>query len=82
MTIVSTSKQAHPRTLDEQILVVKRSYLFPDGTWNGLEEVDMQEYLHIIRSHQEFQPRAAMEDDPRYKQIIPYLVFSHNNTFF
>ena len=82
MTTVTTSKQAHPRTLNEQILVVKRSQLFPDGTWNGLEQVDMQEYLHIIRSHQEFQPRAAMEDDPRYKQIIPYLVFTHNDQYF
>ncbi len=82
MTIVSTSKQAHPRTFEEQILVVKRSHLFPDGAWNGLEDVDMQEYLHIIRMHQEFHPRAAMEDDPRYKQIIPYLVFCHNNHYF
>ncbi len=82
MTTVTTSKQAHPSTLTEQILVVKRSRLFPDGTWNGLEEVDMQEYLHIIRTHQEFQPRAAMEEDQRYKQIIPYLVFTHNDTYF
>ena len=82
MTTVTTSKQAHPSTHNEQILVVKRSYLFPDGTWNGLENVDMQEYLHIIKMHQEFQPRIAMEDDPRYKQIIPYLVFTHNDNYF
>lgn len=77
-----TTPQTQTRTQDEQILVVKQMHLFPDGPWNGLQDVDMQEYLHIVKMHQEFQPRSAMETDPTYKQIIPYLIFSHNDTYF
>lgn len=82
MAITTPSKQTHPRYHDEHILVVKRSTLFPDGTWNGLEEVDMQEYIHLIKTRQEFHPRALMEQDHRYKQIIPYLIFRHNDHYF
>lgn len=82
MATVTPSKQTHPRYHDEQILVVKRSALFPDGTWNGLEQVDMQEYLHLIKTRQEFHPRGLMEQDHRYKQIIPYLLFRFENRYF
>ncbi len=82
MATITTSTQAHPTHQDERILVVKKSYLFPEGTWNGLEQVDMQEYIHLIKSRQEFLPRAQMEQDHRYKQIIPYLVFRFHNKYF
>ena len=78
----TTVPQIQTPTQDEQILVIRRGHLFPDGAWYGLEDVDMHEYLHIIRTYQEFQPRSAMENDPRYKQIIPYLVFRHNGRYF
>ncbi len=67
---------------DEHILVVKRDYLFPHGDWHGLQQIDFEHYLHIINHKQEFHPRSLMEVNPTYKQIIPYLVFKHNNTFF
>src|SRR5579872_4112225 len=67
---------------DEQILVVKREKLFPHGAWNGIKAVDFAPYAELIQTNQEFQPRSQMETDPRYKQIIPYLVFTHNNTYF
>ena len=71
-----------PQKHDEQILVVKRNYLFPQGIWQGLKPVDFDHYLHIIQCKQEFHPRSIMEHDPTYKQIIPYLIFENNNTYF
>jgi predicted NUDIX family phosphoesterase len=82
MALITPTTHAAKQTHDEQILVVKRSVLFPDGAWQGLQEVDMQEYLHEVKMHQEFRPRALMEQDPTYKQIIPYLIFSHDNHYF
>ena len=82
MTQPTAISQSQTSPLDEQILVVKRTHLFPDGPWHGLQDVDMQEYLHIVKMYQEFQPRSVMETDTSYKQIIPYLVFRHDGLYF
>jgi predicted NUDIX family phosphoesterase len=74
--------QQVPQHHDEHILVVKRSHLFPNGNWHGLAAIDFDHYMHIIDHKKEFHPRSLMETDPTYKQIIPYLVFTHNNKFF
>jgi len=71
-------KQAH----DELILVVKRTTLFPHTAWQGLQQVDYGLYTQLIRTHQEFHPRSIMENDQIYKQIIPYLVFAHEDRYF
>ncbi len=68
---------------NEQILVVKRDALFPDGAaWQGLKEVDFEWYLETIKTHKEFVARGPAETNPLYKQIIPYLVFEHDNKYF
>ena len=67
---------------DEQILVVKRDALFPEGDWQGLKIDNLEHCLNTIEQHAEFHPRSIMETDPTYKQIIPYLIFQHENTFF
>lgn len=84
MTQVNIAQQQNVSSHDENILVVKRSHLFAadDQAWHGLKEVDFEHYLHIINQHKEFHPRIMMEVDPAYKQIIPYLVFEHNNHYF
>lgn len=67
---------------DERILVVKRTYLFSHDTWNGLQEENIDHYLSIIQEKKEFQWRSTMEDDPTYKQIIPYLIFQYQDSYF
>lgn len=67
---------------DEHILVVQRDLLFPDGAWQGLKNINFDTYIEIINAKKEFLPRSSMEQDPRYKQIIPYLIFTHNNNYF
>jgi len=67
---------------DELILVVKRDTLFPNGAWQGLKTINPENYLELIQKNKEFLPRMLMEQDPTYKQIIPYLVFKHEDTYF
>lgn len=69
--------------VDEQILVVKRDILFSAShAPDGLVCADLGSALACIAQHKEFLPRALMENDPTYKQVIPYLVFIHQNMFF
>lgn len=84
MTPQSQTQAPTPQHHDEQILVVKRSHLFPttESAWLGINATDLSNYVNIICKHQEFQPRSAMELDPAYKQIIPYMVFQHGDRYF
>jgi len=67
----------------EEILVVKRSDIFAqEPAWSGLKKVDFDHYISLIQEKKEFLPRGQMEVDPSYKQIIPYLVFNYEDTYF
>lgn len=66
----------------ENILVVPRNILFCQGAFQGLSTVAIKEVLECIATHKEFKPRPAMEEDPTYKQIIPYLIFKHKDQYF
>lgn len=79
----STTENVTPViNIDELILVVKKEFLFESGPFQGVQEIDFQNYLSLIKNNQEFLPRSLMEQDFRYKQIIPYLIFTHNNKLF
>jgi predicted NUDIX family phosphoesterase len=66
----------------EEILVVPRTTLIDQKSWHGIKPIDMQELMKLITAHKEFHPRYLMEEDERYKQIIPYLIFMHNEHIF
>lgn len=68
--------------IQEQILVVKRATLLKDATWHGLNQHHTQAYIDAINTHKEFLPREHMETNPLYKQIIPYLIFKHEDRYF
>lgn len=83
MTIQPTQAQSvAPAHHDELILVIKRSLFKDIDTWHGLQAVEYAPYAELIHKHKEFLPRSQMEMDPTYKQIIPYLVFKHQETYF
>ncbi len=84
MTQIQKTTAPHMSVNDEMILVVKRDYLFSQAqpAWTGLKEVDFDAYLSLIQEKKQFLPRTHMEVDPAYKQIIPYLIFAHNDTYF
>jgi predicted NUDIX family phosphoesterase len=67
---------------DEQVLVVARD-LCPDGaTWHGLRADGLTTFLDVIARDGRYAPRDAMEQDPAYKQIIPYLVLRDGERYF
>jgi len=76
-------KEPHIAVQDEQILVVRRDLIFQhDGAWHGLKQLNYDWYLWAIEHYGQFQSRIAMENDPNYKQIIPYLVFMYEGDIF
>lgn len=85
MSQTMTQKQTQPiiTKQDELILVLKRKDLFAAvPAWSGLKAVEFEQYIALIKEKKEFLPRSIMETDPTYKQIIPYLVFSHEDKLF
>lgn len=66
---------------DEQILVVKTSKILKNY-WQGLKTNNLDEVISTIKSEKEFQLRSLMEQDPSFKQIIPYIVFKHKDWYF
>ncbi len=67
---------------DERIFVIKRAHIAHDGIWSGLRHDILDRYQAVVREKGEFQWRSAMETDSRYKQIIPYMIFTYNDAFF
>ncbi len=76
------SQNAAPPIKTERILVIKRSELFQESAWTGIKAVNFNDYLSLIQEKQEFMPRNLAEENFAYKQIIPYLVFQHNDAYF
>jgi len=65
----------------EQVLCVKREDIFPDGAWHGFVADRLDRHQAVIREHHFFMPRAEVENDPAYQQIIPYVVFRHGDRY-
>lgn len=70
------------RKHSENILVVQRQKIFDNQAFNGIEKINFNSYLDIIKSNMEFRPRYLMEEDLAFKQVIPYIVFQANNKIF
>ena len=68
-------------TAAEQVLVVKREEIFPDGAWHGFVTEDLERHQRVIRERHFFKARADVENDPSFQQIIPYVVFRHDDRY-
>lgn len=71
-----------PGPFIEHVLCVKRDDIFPNGAWHGFIDTGLERAEEIIRSRHFFMPRAEVEEDPSYQQIIPYVVFRHGGRYF
>ena len=67
----------------ERVLVVPSSELDRLGRFQGFSG-DAERYLGalLVPAHAQFRPRAEVEDDPGFKQIIPYVVFRCGDAVF
>ncbi len=63
---------------EEQILVVPAEVLDELGRFQGFS-ADVARYLDpLLRCERlSYRPRGAMEEDPSFKQLIPYVVLQH-----
>src|SRR2546428_8928501 len=66
---------------DEEILVVPRRMLI-HKPFRGFTRAGVEDYLLRVREYGVFRPRASMEEDPSFKQIIPYLIVRHRGRLF
>ena len=67
-----------PEVLTERVLVVPTELFHSLGYFQGFtSEVDR--YLDVLLSpeHTSYRPRQEVEEDPGYKQLIPYVIFRH-----
>jgi predicted NUDIX family phosphoesterase len=67
----------------EQVLVVSRTLLEEIGIFHGIRPVvtDDSAIAKLLDPENHFfMDRAAAEDDPSHKQIIPYCVFRHGDS--
>ncbi len=62
----------------EHILVVPTKVFHKIGHFQGFTS-ETDKYLKglLLPEHMSYRPRAAMELDPGYKQLIPYVIFRH-----
>ena len=66
----------------EKILVVPREKLFESIFFEGFEREKITYYLERIGKYSIFMKRFLVENDPNYKQIIPYLIIKFKNKYF
>ena len=66
----------------EEILVVPRALLDELGAFQGLS-TEVGRYMPALLdpANNFFTDRAAAEDDPTHKQLIPYSIFRHNGRY-
>jgi predicted NUDIX family phosphoesterase len=68
---------------EEQVLVIERKIIEQLGMFHGLA-FDVDRYLDsiFIQGLPRFMPRAQAEQDPSYKQLIPYVIMAHQRKYF
>lgn len=66
----------------ELVYVVPRSAVIRGTGWRGVRTEGIATVLATIERAGRFEPRSAMEADPGFKQIIPYLVLRDDRRYF
>lgn len=64
----------------EHVLVVPTTLFHQIGHFQGFC-ADVQKYVEPLLESQQisYQPRASMEQDPSFKQLIPYVIFQYDD---
>lgn len=67
---------------EEQVLVVERKVVEQIGMFQGLA-FDVKRYLGeiFVPGVPRFMPRSRAEQDPSFKQIIPYVIMAHDGNY-
>ncbi len=66
----------------ERVLVIPRSSIMTDPGWLGVETDRLDGFEDLVAREGRFEPRASMEADRGWKQVIPYLVLRDGERYF
>ena len=66
----------------ERVFVVPRSAIPDAAGWHGIRTEGLDGFLEALERQGSYEPRAAMEVDPSFKQVIPYLVLRDGERYF
>jgi predicted NUDIX family phosphoesterase len=66
----------------EQVLVVPRGSLMGDPGWLGVTSDGLADFEAVVARDGRFLPRADVEPDRSWKQVIPYLVLRDGERYF
>jgi predicted NUDIX family phosphoesterase len=66
----------------ERVLVVPREAIVPGEGWLGVRRDGVDAALAVVGREGRFVLRSAAEQDPRLKQVIPYLVLRDGGRWF
>lgn len=69
------------RAADELILGVPRARVLEES-WHGIREHGIEGIIAVLAAEAAPRPRAEAEDDPDWKQIIPYLLLRDRERIF
>lgn len=68
---------------DEMVLVIPTSRFEAAGIFHGFKPFDPDYQAMLLPTADlAFRSRAAMEIDPNFKQLIPYVILQHGDTIF
>jgi len=68
--------------VEERVFVVPRVAVPGGCDWYGLRTEGLAAFVAAVEHAGTYEPRAAMERDPSFKQIIPYLVLRDGPRWF
>jgi predicted NUDIX family phosphoesterase len=66
----------------EQVLVIPRTTVMDDPGWLGLRGDNREGFEELVAREGRFRPRAEVEVDRTWKQVIPYLVLRDRDRYF
>lgn len=67
---------------DELVLGIPRARLPVKGSWRGVAHGPVASVLELVAAEGSFRPRAEVEADPSWKQVIPYVVLRDRASIF
>ena len=66
----------------ELVLGLPRARILGDDGWTGVRDTNVTSVLALVATEGEHRPRDEAEDDPTWKQVIPYLLLRDRGRFF
>ena len=66
----------------ERVFVVPRAVVPDAAGWYGVRTTDLEAFVAGVERDGRYEPRTVMEQDPSFKQIIPYLVLRDGLRYF